>query len=211
MSWRSSVRRFAQAARRLGPPDPERLHRFRVAARRLLAGAPPGPARRALKALLRRTGPWRDLDIAEAWIRRHADAAAWRRRHPGPSRRDLERLGKGATPGLPAPVAAKPRLGRLKRLLARALEKPDSPRRQHEVRLAVKRLRYALELAGKGGSLLKAARKAQKALGARHDLEVAWGLLDREERRKLGAAWKADRKRCAGEARRRMQALLEHA
>lgn len=205
------MRRFESARARLGPPDPERLHRLRVAARRLLAGAPPGPARRAIKALFKRTGPWRDLDIAEAWIARHGDAAAWRKRHPGPARRDLERLRRSlsAVRGLPEPGSAKLKLGRLKRLLERALEKPDAPRRQHEVRLAVKRLRYALELLDPSSRLLQPARSAQKALGERHDLEVVWGLMGPPERSRLRKAWREDRRKRARQARRRMQALLD--
>ena len=55
------------------------------------------------------------------------------------------------------------------------------PNRAHAARIAIKRLRYTLELAGETGAwrgpgALRALNKAQKALGEAHDREV---LVDR--------------------------------
>lgn len=76
-----------------------------------------------------------------------------------------------------APAVARQRAARRARRLAAAMENAAGlylPDRLHEVRIAVKKLRYTLELASSAGNAarLRTLKKAQDLLGRMHDLEM---------------------------------------
>lgn len=94
------------------------------------------------------------------------------------------------------------RLDRAARRLRTALDRLTlvyDPVRLHDVRVAVKRLRYALEASGalRGSrqvpARLRQLRQIQDLLGRAHDLHVLAGLLGREQERVVGRSRAAAR------------------
>lgn len=109
-----------------------------------------------------------DVDVDK--LRRKAVAAARRAAKNAPPRgRDPERI-----------AAARVRAGRRAARLETAIEVAAAiylPERLHQVRIAVKKLRYALEIArelsgSRAVARIRALKRAQDLLGRLHDLEV---------------------------------------
>jgi CHAD domain-containing protein len=179
--------------------------------RKLVDPAWAEPIRTELSRLARITGPLRDLDVLLEWLERErrrlpaADrtaAAALAQELEGERStlrdellRELDEPGyRGLLDSLERPVEAaahpskrtlRDRVSRdLQRLVAdirKAGRRPD-PARLHGLRLAVKRVRYSVELAGAPGSggarhVTEAARELQDLLGAYQDTVAAERLL----------------------------------
>jgi CHAD domain-containing protein len=201
--------------------DPENLHQFRVASRRLGAALRTGrklldPAwAAAVKAELARvgrvTGPLRDCDVLLERIDHELESAppidlqaasaltAALRAERDTLHRELCRLLDGAEylgllDRLKQPVEAaarppKPKLtdlaaGQLSTLVEQVhtLGRTPGDNELHAVRIAAKRVRYAIELAGSPGrrkstGIIDAARHLQDVLGAHQDATVAEGRL----------------------------------
>ena len=169
------------------------------------------PIRAELSRLGRITGPLRDLDVLLEWLERerrrlpaddHTAAAALAQELEGERStlrdellRELDEPGyRGLVASLEGPVGAaasppkrklRDRVGRdLQRLVAdvrKAGRRPDTAR-LHSLRLAVKRVRYSVELAGAPKSadarrVTEAARDLQDLLGDYQDTVAAERLL----------------------------------
>lgn len=188
-------------------PAHEAVHDTRVAVRRLVAALRLlGDGRlRALakevRALKDALGPVRDLHVQGAWLSSHDPALA--RRHAERERGQLGRLHaavrrfrRSVAPKLAAATAELDREGRfggpkLRKRLRRELQRMDertraalddfTPGTIHRVRIAAKKLRYALELVrkavGPAGDALRLLESLQAKLGGLHDLDARLALL----------------------------------
>jgi CHAD domain-containing protein len=195
----------ALPAARLG--DRESLHHARVATRRLREvlplvelGARGHRLRRRVRRLTRALGPVREIDVALQTLdrlagevprvavshlkqglkdeRRRMSAAMLREL----ARVDLDKLRRRAIAAARTDrtLDGRARAARRALRLHAAIDDAGSiylPDRLHEVRIAVKKLRYALELArdvngARGTARLRRLRQAQDLLGRMHDLEV---------------------------------------
>lgn len=204
---RQRVRALVHALPAAEKGDPEAIHRARVCTRRLRevlplveSGARGRKLRRRVRRLTRALGPVRELDVALETL----DALAGEAPRPALARlrqvlRQERRLLSAAMSGEVArvdldkfrrrAVAAARRCRRVNtavrtsRRAARlqsAIESAGSiylPDRLHDVRIAVKKLRYALELArdvsaARADTRLRRLKAAQDLLGRMHDLEV---------------------------------------
>lgn len=172
-----------------------------------LAGVKPAKARRVLRRVTRALGPVRETDVALATLgeRRFAHAARpavelVRARLLDERRRRREVMGdrigalnltvlverlrarasEGAVREGPWRGALARRVGRRTSGLRRAIDAAGSlyaPEALHLVRVAAKKLRYALELADETGAVsardeVRALRRVQDQLGRLHDLQV---------------------------------------
>jgi len=196
---RRRVRALARALPAARRGDPPAIHQARVATRRLrealplvTSGARGRKLRRRVRRLTRALGSVRELDVAletlDAFAREVPRAAAARVRQVLREERrrlcaamarelagvDLDKLGRRAiraarrSQDIDVRARAARRAGRLRAAIANA---------GHEVRIAVKQLRYALELArdvrgGRTAAPLRPLKAAQDLLGRMHDLEV---------------------------------------
>ena len=199
---------------RLGT-NPENLHQFRVAGRRLRAALKTGgrfldagwaaSVKHELASLARFTGPLRDLDVMLERLEQeqvdavdqeglaalladlHAQRSSLREKLleqlDGPEYRGLlDRLGRPIEAAEDQPKHSLRRrtcrdLSGLVRDVRELGRKPKS-KELHNVRLAVKRVRYSLELAGRPGSrtmtaVIDAARGLQEILGSYQDAVTA--------------------------------------
>lgn len=136
--------------------------------------------------------------VARALARERVTALAAMRRALPPAQRDKLRLALETlvrtTSGLPVTAVAdvvQARVARRARRVVRALERLGvlyAPERLHAVRIAVKQLRYALEVRGRlfrvatAGSL-RQLRAVQEVLGRAHDLHVLGEHLRRVDAR----------------------------
>jgi CHAD domain-containing protein len=207
--------------------DVERLHRARVATRRLREALPVVTSgergrklERQIRWLTRALGPVRELDVALLTLDELASSGAAplsaigrlrqiirterRRQHAEMSeqvaRVDVDRLQKRAEKAVRKSGTARRRRPDPKRL-ADALERASRraerlriamenaagmylPDRLHEVRIAVKKLRYALELvrelsASRATARIRTLKEMQDLLGRMNDHEVLIGRVRR--------------------------------
>jgi CHAD domain-containing protein len=185
-------------------PEQSAVHEMRVATRRLRAGLrvlrlrgldPP------VKALQDALGEVRDLQIHTDWLRAHDQSLA----RTGESRlKKAERSLQGAleswrAQGMPALLDAgaherglprkraekvvRKRLRRLEESLEQARTRP-TPRSLHQARIAVKQVRYQIEvsedqLPSAVVRLLADLKSLQASLGQLHDADVRLGLVQR--------------------------------
>ena len=207
--------------------DAERLHRARVATRRLREALPVVTSgergrklERQVRRLTRALGPVRELDVSLLTLDELEGAGAAplsaigrlrqiirterRRLHAEMSeqvaRVDVDRLKKRTEKAVRKSRAAKRRRPDPKRLadaLARGAQRAERlqlaienaagmylPDRLHEVRIAVKKLRYALELvrelsASRATARIRTLKEMQDLLGRMNDLEVLIGRVRR--------------------------------
>lgn len=165
--------------------EPESIHQLRLAARRLRAARESRGAAvpKSLRRLLKELGEARDWDLHEALLLQlpggpAEDAArerllGWIRRRREKSRRGLKVRLRGA--GLRRcrrPAAPEP--GLLARLLAELEGLGEDAPRLHELRRALKRIRFALEWREPETPFLEPLRALLWALGLHRD----WGLLE---------------------------------
>ncbi|HTO95423.1 MAG TPA: CHAD domain-containing protein, partial [Myxococcales bacterium] len=183
-------------------PEPDAVHRMRVATRRLraslrllrLRGLEPG-----VKELQDALGEVRDLQLQVDWLGKR-DAALTRQRKARLRRAEralaaaLRSWNGRAMPALleagaqatalrrkRARKVVRKSLGRLEERLERARSKP-APRSLHRARIAVKQARYLIEM---GEDRLPAAlprlladlKALQASLGQLHDVDVRIGLV----------------------------------
>jgi CHAD domain-containing protein len=202
----------AAAAKRWRRDDPEGLHDFRVAIRRLrtclgvhrawLGGAVRRKDRRRLRKLARITGAARDRDVLAATVehedaprdlverlaqraasRREAARRLVRAKLPKARRALRRRLARAAEGGPPFREAVRQAVAALGAELEEALARADDDASLHRARIAAKRLRYTLEaLGGEGRAALEALAALQDLLGRVRDLGFAVARLAREAR-----------------------------
>jgi CHAD domain-containing protein len=187
--------------------DRESIRLARVATRRLREALPlvgsggrGRKLRRKVRRLTRALGPVRELDVASETLDALADEAPRaavaclkqvlrreRRRLQAAMARevarvDLETLRRRALAAARRIRGVDPAAGTARRALRlrSAIDGAGSiylPDRLHDVRVALKKLRYALELSrdmsgARGGARLRRLKAAQDLLGRMHDLEV---------------------------------------
>lgn len=204
---RQRVQALVRALPAAGRGDPDAIHHARVATRRLREVLPlvePGARgrklRRRMRRLTRALGPVRELDVAletldalASEVPRPAVALfrqvlrRERRRLYAVMSREVARVDPATLRRLAVAAAHRSRrvgtAGRTSRRAGRlrsAIESAGSiylPDRLHEARIAVKKLRYALELArdvsgARATARLRRLKAAQDLLGRMHDLEV---------------------------------------
>jgi len=204
---RQRVQALARALPAARQGDVASIHKARVATRRLRevlplvqSGGRGRKLRRNVRRLTRALGPVRELDVAietldgfagevpRAAITRLKQVLRQERRelHAAMTREvarvDLEKLRRRAIAGArkSPSVDVSARAARRAVRLHAAIESAGSiylPDRLHEVRIAVKKLRYALELARdvkarRGSGQLRTLKDVQTLLGRMHDLEV---------------------------------------
>lgn len=204
---RKLLRACEEAAAKLSrDKSGEALHDFRVGLRRLrtelkASSKGLGKHRRRLRELFARTGPWRDAQIEADWVRAYAgeEDQEWAL---APLLRELdESLAHGRAKALPELARRFSRAARkLRRRLCEGIEVnlsgsdlrrlagdvserlaavsgPDDDKRLHRARIAVKKLRYALELSRRGGARLKRLRELQGLLGDLNDRRAVVDML----------------------------------
>lgn len=168
-----------------------------------VGGRARAPLNRAVRRVTRALGPVREVDVMlatlaaslagkivsrragaalkQALVRRRAEARQVMRREL--ERMDLARLEKdvlGAARKSPRLREARSRLARRAVRVTAAVEEAAGlyvPERLHEVRIAVKKLRYADEVltavtGAKSGDRVRLLKRAQDVLGRMHDLDV---------------------------------------
>jgi len=202
---RVAVRRLRELLPIL-PLGPERSRQVGRALRRVSRGLSPVREADVLAALLaqllsRRGGPAGHAGLeALVEIARRATEKVRRRALDAELRHRLERLTRRLRKTLrelqrtdPGPrrrwrVALEARVARRARTLRDAIESAGTmyaPEPLHEVRLATKKLRYALELLGEATATplspeLKRLRDAQRTLGQIHDAQLALEFIRRQ-------------------------------
>lgn len=194
--------------------DVESIHRARVATRRLrellpLAGDGDAidDAERAARETGRRLGRVRDLDVMADLLARYEQAVPSAVVAAALARRTIRTQRRDAVRSLVKALEhhALDRIGRVfhptgswtRRLQARIAQRADEacgavehaaglyfPNRLHRTRVAIKKLRYAVEIADAAFAsaprhLLADLRKIQGRLGDMHDLEVLSACIDR--------------------------------
>ncbi len=193
-SWRRELRRLSRALGRARDLDVQiSFLSSRLAEPGLEPAHRPGLERLRLRLEQRRER--RQRPVVDA-LDRFVDGTA------GALHSFLAEAGGGAGTPAPAPTAATCAgaraavAARLEALLAFAdcVPSPDAGARQHEMRIAAKRLRYVLEILAPLDvealrPALRAAKQLQELLGELHDCDV-WaatlpGFLERERRRTL--------------------------
>jgi len=179
--------RLRKQTRRLFLPSPdfdnaETVHRMRVASRRLRAGlrffgvrCPP-----ELRRLGHVLGAVRALDVHRALLRDAPQRCPVLERRFAQERRrrvaELQRLYRAMNPVVwqQRPVDAHRVLERLRQTMEKRLrqfEKKESRAAFHRLRIAVKKYRYGLEIAG-ATKPVKPLKRLQELMGACHDVET---------------------------------------
>lgn len=204
---RQRVRALVRTLAAAGQGDPDAIHHARVATRRLRevlplveSGGRGRKLRRGVRRLTRALGPVRELDVAletldalagevprPAVARLRQVLRLERRRLYGAMSREVARVDPDTLRRRAVAAARRSRrvdtaarTARRAGRLRSAIENAGSiylPDRLHEVRIAVKKLRYALELVrdvsgARATARLGRLKAAQDLLGRMHDLEV---------------------------------------
>ncbi len=169
-------------------PNPKHVHRLRVCIRRLrtylwiLRGkSERSRLEKELRSLAHRLGDLRDVDVVREILVPTDGLRSLRRERREKvlkklKRKKVQRLRRLAS-DLSLPAGRPTGLRRLERKLQAWSRRPDySPRGVHELRIDVKKARYALEALG--GPTTSLAR-LQDALGKAHDLDLVASLGER--------------------------------
>lgn len=235
---RIQIKLYACRERLSAATDDEALHDLRIALRELRSLLRPLPASaecaellQSAAALGRQTGPLRDLEVLQGYLRRHGLESAAQTRQAALQHGYAELL---QSPSLTAllqalddwpqqwreaaannalralPKLIRQRLRKDRRRLLQALQDPAHDR--HRLRLLVKRLRYASSayplLSQLSGRTLAHLKQAQAALGDWHD---HWQWLHRADTetdlQPCVAAWREAMEREAQLADQALQVL----
>lgn len=212
----SRERALVQARRYLRTGSPSSVHRLRIALRRLRAclslfncSALEG-LRRQTKPVLKHLGALRDLQLQGQWldhqhVPRTASDARRLEREERLARLAAARLVRawarsptfedGASSAVQLRRVLKARLKRARRKL-NALDRRLKPIKAHRARLAVKKLRYAVEILAAlfpdAAPWLPELIEVQRRLGRIHDLDL---IIDLPRGLTKKARWRAERER----------------
>lgn len=165
-------------------PTEDAVHDLRVAVRRLSEALRNRKSRKQLRRIRDRAAAVRDRDVALRLLRRPTS-------HPVVNylqgQRDLAaaQLTEFLTRELRHPLELPPEQGTPRPLLSRVDAFLDAdPAQLHALRIAAKRLRYAIEIRDPDGAepWLKRLRLIQRHLGDWQDLQAATGLIARHPR-----------------------------
>jgi CHAD domain-containing protein len=176
-------------------PNPDQVHNLRVAIRRFnQAAALNSPNRnkaghRQSKEIMKRAGDVRNLDITLKLVAKlkgtKALQAKLRRRRAAGAKRlatELKAAIHQGVPDQPAVTGSRSRQAAahaINRLFKRGAN-AKKPKDLHRVRIAVKKLRYTLEMVAPGHPRLDEIKRLQSDLGRINDFETAWKLVGEE-------------------------------
>ena len=170
---------LAQMERTAAEPTEDAVHDLRVAVRRLSEALRDRKSRKQLRRIRDRAAAVRDRDVTLRLLRRPASDPVVNYLQ---GQRDFAaaQLTEFLTRELRNPLELPQEQGTLRPLLSRVEAFLDAdPAQLHALRIAAKRLRYAIEIRDPEGAApwLKRLRLIQRQLGDWHDLQAAGELI----------------------------------